>query len=65
MKASYLNMRIHKELSKGLTEYLQIKKLDGVKTSKTHIVERFLFKLLSKEGLLSKNFIKEQGKRYE
>jgi len=65
MKISYLNMRIPKELSNGLDEMVKDSKTIGVKTSKTFIVEKYLFKILSERGYLSKQFIRTGKEKYE
>jgi len=65
MKASYLNMRIPIELSDGLNEMIKDSKAIGIKTSKTFIVEKYLFKILSERGYLSKQFIRVGKEKYE
>jgi hypothetical protein len=64
-KFAHLNMRIERELSNGLSEYIALQRIKGITKTKTGIVEKYLWKLLKKEGLLSKKIINKKGKKYE
>ena len=64
IKRTTFNLKIPEELFEGLNKCVSQHKKLGIKITKTHIIEKYLFHYLKDLGFLDKKYIKTAKEKY-